>query len=72
MDTATTKLLSLHVECLLPPTSLELDVDQNTQIAALLGIGLVYQKSAHRHMAEVLLSEMGKFFTENCFYLYLL
>lgn len=60
MDTATTKLLSLHIECMLPPTSLELDIDQNTQIAALLGIGLVYQGSAHRHIAEVLLSEMGK------------
>ena len=59
MDTSTTKLLSLHIECMLPPTSLELDIDQNTQIAALLGIGLVSQGSAHRHIAEVLLSEMG-------------
>ena len=29
-------------------------------MAAVLGVGLVYQGTAHRHMAEVLLSEIGK------------
>lgn len=56
MDTASTKMLSIHIEALLPPTSMELDIPQNLQVAALLGIGLVYQGSAHRHMTEVLLT----------------
>ena len=30
------------------------------QVAAVLGVGLVYQGTAHRHMAEVLLSQIGK------------
>ena len=61
MDVATTKLLSIHVSALLPPTSTELDVPHIVQVAAVLGVGLVYQGTAHRHMAEVLLSEIGKY-----------
>ncbi|CAH0559464.1 unnamed protein product [Brassicogethes aeneus] len=55
-----TKTLSIHIEALLPPTSMELDVPQNLQVAALLGVGLVYQRTAHRHITEVLLSEIGR------------
>lgn len=46
--TAITKTLSIHVEAMLPPTSMELDVHQNIQVAAMLGIGLVYQGTSHR------------------------
>lgn len=60
MDVSMTKLLSLHVETLLPPTSIELNIHQNVQVAALLGVGLVYQQTAHRHIAHALLSEIGK------------
>uniref|UniRef100_A0A1B6C0L0 Uncharacterized protein n=2 Tax=Clastoptera arizonana TaxID=38151 RepID=A0A1B6C0L0_9HEMI len=60
MDAQTTKILSIHIESLLPPTSIELDIVQNIQIAALLSMGLVYQGTGHRHIAEVLLSEMGR------------
>uniref|UniRef100_W4VRH0 Putative anaphase-promoting complex apc subunit 1 meiotic check point regulator/tsg24 n=1 Tax=Corethrella appendiculata TaxID=1370023 RepID=W4VRH0_9DIPT len=59
MDAKTTKMLSVHMEALLPPTAVELDMPQNTQIAALMGIGLVYQGTAKRHIAEVLLQEIG-------------
>lgn len=59
MDVSTTKLMSIHVEALLPPTSIELDIPQNIQVAALLGVGLLYQKTAHTHMTQVLLSEIG-------------
>ena len=59
MDMTTTKMLSIHVAALLPPTSTELDVPHSVQVAAVLGIGLVYQGTAHRHIAEVLLSEIG-------------
>lgn len=55
-----TKTLSIHVEALLPPTSMELDVHHNVQIAAILGIGFLYQSSSHRHIIEVLLSEIGR------------
>ncbi|XP_012289018.1 anaphase-promoting complex subunit 1 [Orussus abietinus] len=60
MDVSMTKLLSLHVETLLPPTSIELNVQQNVQVAALMGVGLVYQGTAHRHIANALLSEIGR------------
>ena len=59
MDVATTRLLSIHVAALLPPTSTELDISHNIQVAAVLGIGLLYQSTSHRHMAEVLLAEIG-------------
>ncbi len=29
------------------------------QAAALLGVGLLYERTCHRHMAEVMLGEMG-------------
>lgn len=60
MDLAATKLLSIHIEALLPPTSTELDIPHVVQVASILGIGLVYQGTAHRHMAEVLMAEIGK------------
>lgn len=59
MDNATTKLLSIHIEALLPPTALELDISQNVQIAAIMGIGLLYQGTAKRHIAEMLVQEIG-------------
>lgn len=65
MDTATTKLLSIHIEALLPATALELDISQNVQIAAIMGIGLLYQGSAKRHIAEVLVQEIGEFIVSN-------
>ncbi|XP_055370778.1 anaphase-promoting complex subunit 1 isoform X2 [Condylostylus longicornis] len=60
MDNTTTKLLSVHIEALLPATALELDIPQNTQVASLMGIGLLYQGTAKRHIAEVLLQEIGR------------
>ncbi|GAB6031587.1 Anaphase-promoting complex subunit 1 [Chamberlinius hualienensis] len=60
MELATTKLLSIHIEALLPPSSTELDIPHIVQVAAVMGIGLVYQGTAHRHMAEVLMSEIGR------------
>lgn len=60
MDLSITKLLSIHIAALLPPTSTELDVPHNVQVAAILGVGLVYQGTAHRHIAEVLLAEIGR------------
>nr|XP_061821876.1 anaphase-promoting complex subunit 1 [Nerophis lumbriciformis] len=60
MDMSTTRLLSIHIPALLPPTSTELDVPHNIQVASVIGIGLVYQGTGHRHIAEVLQSEIGR------------
>lgn len=60
MDLQATKMLSIHLEPLLPPTSIELDIPQNILVAALLGIGLLYQDTHHAHMAHVLLHEIAK------------
>ncbi|KAJ6638177.1 Anaphase-promoting complex subunit 1 [Pseudolycoriella hygida] len=60
MDSKITKLLSVHIEALLPPTSLELDIQQNIQVASIMGIGLLYQETAKRHIAEILLQEIGR------------
>lgn len=60
MDTKITRMLSIHVEALLPPTAIELDVSHNVQVASLLGIGMLYQKSCKRHIAEALLQEINR------------
>ncbi|CAN9499595.1 unnamed protein product [Ophioblennius macclurei] len=60
MDMSITRLLGIHIPALLPPTSTELDVPHNVEVAAVIGIGLVYQGTGHRHNAEVLLSEIGR------------
>lgn len=60
MDISMTKVLSIHLPALLPPTSTELDLSHNIQVVAIFGTGLVYQGSAHRHIAEVLLAEIGR------------
>lgn len=62
MDSKITRMLSIHVEALLPPTAIELDVSHNVQVASLLGIGLLYQNQAKnsRHIAEALLQEINR------------
>ena len=60
MDVSAVKVLSIHVEALLPPTSTELDVPPIVQVAAVMGIGLVYQGTGQHHISEVLLGEIGR------------
>ncbi|CAB3228222.1 unnamed protein product [Arctia plantaginis] len=60
MDVQATKMMSIHLEPLLPPTSIELDIQQNILVAALLGVGLIYQGTAHTHYSQLLLLEIGK------------
>ncbi|KAL4715619.1 hypothetical protein ACJJTC_006198 [Scirpophaga incertulas] len=60
MDVQVTKMMSIHLEPLLPPTSIELDIQQNILVAALMGVGLLYQNTGHIHYAQVLLNEIGK------------
>ncbi|EDV29831.1 uncharacterized protein TRIADDRAFT_52656 [Trichoplax adhaerens] len=60
MDLAVTKMLSVHIRALLPPTSAELNISQDVQIASLIGIGLLYEGSLHRSMVKMLLIEIGR------------
>ena len=53
-------MLCLHVPALLPPGFAEIELPSLVQTAALLGIGLLYQGSAHRLMTEMLLAEIGR------------
>ena len=56
------QLLALHCQPLLPSGSAELDVTHSVQVAALAGTGLLYMGSAHRHLVEVMLKEIGKYY----------
>ncbi|RDD40313.1 Anaphase-promoting complex subunit 1 [Trichoplax sp. H2] len=60
MDLAVTKMLSVHIRALLPPTSAELNISQDVQIASLIGIGLLFEGSLHRSMVKMLLIEIGR------------
>jgi len=53
----------------LPPTSIELNVQQNVQVAALMGVGLVYQGTSHRHISHALLSEIGNYLSTHKVYM---
>jgi anaphase-promoting complex subunit 1 len=59
MDLSTMKMLSIHLPAMLPPTSTELNISHNMQVAAILGVGLVFQGTGHRHTANILLAEIG-------------
>lgn len=54
------KVLSIHVDALLPPNSTELDVPPPVHSAAMMGVGLLYQSSGDGHISKVLLDEIGR------------
>lgn len=58
MDLMITKLLSVHVPRLLPPGAAELNLSSLTQTAGLMSIGLLFYKTQHRRMSEILVSEV--------------
>ncbi|EGD73279.1 hypothetical protein PTSG_12238 [Salpingoeca rosetta] len=64
MDTRTSKMLAIHLEDFLPPTShgeeVTAKITINTQTAALVGMGLLYRGTCHRRIAEVMLAVMGR------------
>lgn len=57
-DTLITRLLSVHVTCLLPPGAAELNLSPLTQVTGLVGIGLLYHDRQHRRMSEIMMSEI--------------
>lgn len=54
------RTIALHLPALLVPTSTQLDLPLNVQIASMTGIGLLYQGSGHSHMAKIMLHEINK------------
>lgn len=59
-DTNIIKVLSIHVDALLPPNSTELDVSASVHAASIIGVGLLYQGSGDSHISRVLLEEIGR------------
>jgi anaphase-promoting complex subunit 1 len=59
-DPSVSKMLCLHIPSLLPPSFTPMDIAAPVQAAAVAGIGLLYQGSAHRLMTEFLLNEISQ------------
>ncbi|KAG0481181.1 hypothetical protein HPP92_012039 [Vanilla planifolia] len=60
MDPAISKILLVHVPSRHPSTFPELELPTVLQSAALMGIGLLYEGSAHPLTTKILLSEIGR------------
>ncbi|CAH8670317.1 unnamed protein product [Dicrocoelium dendriticum] len=63
MDQSVLRLLALHYRPLLPSDPLvqvQLAVPTLCQAAAVFGLGLLYERSAHRHITNLLLTELGR------------
>ena len=54
VDATLSKMLCLHIPTLLPAAFAEMEVAPVVQTAALLGVGFLYQGSAHRYVEESL------------------
>jgi anaphase-promoting complex subunit 1 len=59
-DISVSKMLCLHIPSLIPQHFSAIDVASTVQAAAIVGAGLLYQRSSHRMMTEFLLNEIGK------------
>ncbi|TGZ64196.1 hypothetical protein CRM22_006503 [Opisthorchis felineus] len=63
MDQSVLRLLAIHYRPLLPSDPLvhvQLAVPSLCQAAAVFGLGLLYQGSAHRHITNLLITELGR------------
>uniref|UniRef100_A0A183AQE7 Anaphase-promoting complex subunit 1 n=1 Tax=Echinostoma caproni TaxID=27848 RepID=A0A183AQE7_9TREM len=63
MDQSVLRLLAVHYRPLLPSdplVHLQLSVPSLCQAAAVFGLGLLYQGSAHRHITNLLITELGR------------
>ncbi|KAI3425098.1 hypothetical protein D9Q98_008476 [Chlorella vulgaris] len=59
-DSTISKTLFLHLPTRHPSNYPELDISPLVQAAALAGVGLLFQGTCHRVMAEVMLDEIGR------------
>ncbi len=53
-------LLAIYFPPLLPHGSADMEIPSSIQTTAMLGLGHVYRASGNRHMAEVMLKEIGR------------
>lgn len=58
-DSMVTRMLTVHTPALLPPGSAEMNLGLWTQMAGLMGIGVLYLGRKDRRMAEACLNEIG-------------
>ncbi|QLL34572.1 hypothetical protein HG536_0G04340 [Torulaspora globosa] len=65
MDLKLTKVLSVHTVAFLPPGSSDLNINLRVQTAGLIGMGLLYLKSQHRRITDVLFSQLPTFIMIN-------
>jgi anaphase-promoting complex subunit 1 len=59
-DPLTSKTLCLHIPALLPSLHWDLEISPIVQSAAFAGLGLLYCRSGHRLMSELLLDELTR------------
>lgn len=59
-DLSVSKMLCLHIPSLIPQHFSAIDVASCVQAAAIVGAGLLFQRSSHRMMTEFLIDEIGK------------
>ena len=59
-DVSVSKMLCLHIPALLPEPFTQMEVPSVAQVAAIAGIGLLYQSTGHRLMADFLLTEISR------------
>ncbi|CAH8449658.1 unnamed protein product [Heterobilharzia americana] len=70
MDQSILRLIAVHYRPLLPfdpLISVQLSVPNLCQAAAIFGLGLLYQGSAHRHITNLLINELGRSLSEDPF-----
>jgi anaphase-promoting complex subunit 1 len=60
MDVAIMKMLFLHLPTRHPNTYPELEISPLVQAAALVGVGLLFEGTGHRGMAEIMMEEIGR------------
>eukprot|EP00516_Mucochytrium_quahogii_P003269 CAMPEP_0203751382 /NCGR_PEP_ID=MMETSP0098-20131031/5463_1 /ASSEMBLY_ACC=CAM_ASM_000208 /TAXON_ID=96639 /ORGANISM=" , Strain NY0313808BC1" /LENGTH=2329 /DNA_ID=CAMNT_0050641079 /DNA_START=277 /DNA_END=7263 /DNA_ORIENTATION=+ len=60
MAPTVSKMLCLHIPSLLPAAFSDMEVPSVVQTGALMGVGLLYEGTAHRLMTEFLLAEIGR------------
>eukprot|EP01138_Halocafeteria_seosinensis_P000151 gb/GECG01000157.1/.p1 GENE.gb/GECG01000157.1/~~gb/GECG01000157.1/.p1 ORF type:complete len:1938 (+),score=178.80 gb/GECG01000157.1/:1-5814(+) len=61
LNTLVNKALTLHLPAAIPGGSGDIEVPEQVQCAAILGLGYLYESSRHRLMSEFVLSEIGKY-----------
>lgn len=59
-NASTYKVICLHLDSLLPPTALELNIPCTSQIASIISLGFLFFETFDMHIIKVLLQEIGR------------